>query len=186
MENSSVLYEKNDTKIIKLDNGTYNLFFSIENNKMNLDSIINFDLIKLIYDLNTDICEKVILEKYDENTANISILIKNLFADLGLPQKYSCLQITKSIQNSQNVFDFTIIVPTKKPEWLTNDMEVANIKSIKLISDAVSTNQHKIKFKCLIDFQENIDTPIFIQKVSVMVINKIINRLKQFIENVRV
>ena len=34
MEESSVLYEKNDIKIIKLDNGNYNLFFSIENNKI--------------------------------------------------------------------------------------------------------------------------------------------------------
>ena len=185
MEESSVLYEKNDTKIIKLDNGNYNLFFSIENNKMYLDSIINFDLIKLIYDLNKDICEKVNLEKYDENSATISVLIKNLFEDLGLSQKYSCLEITKSIHNSQIIFDLKTIVPTKKPEWVNNDMELANIKSIKLISNVLN-NQHKVNFKCLIDFQEDIEAPVFVQKVSVMVINKIINRLKQFIENVRV
>ncbi len=180
-----MLYEKNDTKIIKLDNGNYNLFFSIENNKMYLDSIINFDLIKLIYDLNKDICEKVNLEKHDENSATISVLIKNLFEDLGLSQKYSCLLMTKSIQNSRIIFDLTTIVPTNKIEWLTNDMEMANIKSIKLISD-VSNNRNKVNFKCLIDFQEDMEAPVFVQKVSVMVINKIINRLKQFIENVRV
>ena len=185
MDDLSVLYEKNDTKIIKLDNGNYHLFFSIENNNMYLDSVINFDLIKLIYDLNKDICEKVNLEKHDENTATISVLIKNLFEDLGLSQKYSCLQITKSIHNSQIIFDLNTTIPTKKPEWVTNDMELANIKSIKFISD-VSNNRHKINFKCLIDFQENMEAPVFVQKVSVMVINKIINRLKQFIENVRV
>ena len=185
MEDSSVLYEKNDTKIIKLDNGNYNLFFSIENNKMNLDSIINFDLIKLIHDLNKDICEKVNLEKYDEKSAIISVLIKNLFEDLGLSQKYSYLEMTKSVKNSQIIFDLKTIVPIKKPEWVNNDMELANIKSIKLISD-VSNNRHKVNFKCLIDFQEDMEPPVFVQKVSVMVINKIINRLKQFIENVRV
>jgi hypothetical protein len=185
MDDLSVLYEKNDTKIIKLENGNYHLFFSIENNKMYLDSVINFDLIKLIYDLNKDICEKVNLEKHDENTATISVLIKNLFEDLGLSQKYSCLQMTKSIENSQIIFDLTTIVPSKKPEWVTNEMDLANIKSIKFISD-VSNNRHKINFKCLIDFQEDMEAPVFVQKVSVMVINKIINRLKQFIENVRV
>ena len=185
MDESSVLYEKNDTKLIKLDNGNYNLFFSLENNKMYLDSIINFDLIKLIYDLNTDICEKVNLEKHNENSAIILVLIKNLFEDLGLSQKYSCLQMTKSIHNSQIILDLKLIVPTNKPEWLTNDMEMANIKSIKLISD-VSSSRHKINFNCLIDFQEDMEAPVFVQKVSVMVINKIINRLKQFIENVRV
>lgn len=33
MEESSILYEKNGTKIIKMENGNYNLFFSIENKK---------------------------------------------------------------------------------------------------------------------------------------------------------
>jgi hypothetical protein len=152
---------------------------------MYLDTIINFDLIKLIYDLNTDICEKVNLDKQDENTAIISVLIKNLFEDLGLSQKYSCLQITKNIHNSQIILDLKIIIPTNKPEWLTNDMEMANIKSMKLISD-VSKSRHKIKFNFLVDFQEDMEAPVFVQKVSVMIINKIINRLKQFIENVRV
>ena len=108
-----------------------------------------------------------------------------MFEDLGLSQKYSCLQITKSIQNSLIIFDLTTIVPSKKPEWITNDMELANIKSIQFISD-VSNNRHKVNFKCLINFQEDTEAPVFVQKVSVMVINKIINRLKQFIENVRV
>ena len=45
-------------------------------------------------------------------------------------------------------------------------------------------SQHKVDFKCVIDFQEDAEAPVFIQKVSVMIINKIINRLKQFIENV--
>ena len=64
-------------------------------------------------------------------------------------------------------------------------MEMANIKSMKLISD-VSNSRHKIKFNFLVDFQEDMEAPVFVQKVSVMIINKIINRLKQFIENVKV
>ena len=182
MEESSILYEKNGTKIIKMENGNYNLFFSIENKKICLSSVINFDLIKLIYDLNKDICEKVNLEKHDENNAVITVLIKNLFGDLGLPQKYSCLYILKSCQNNTIIFDLTT-KSNERPYWINKDIELANIKSIKLICD-LSGSQHKVDFKCVIDFQEDTEAPVFIQKVSVMIINKIINRLKQFIENV--
>jgi len=184
MESSTILYEKTDTKIIKLNNGSYNLFFSVENPKMYLSSIVNFDLIKLMYDLNKDICEKVTLEKQDENTAVITVLIKNLFKDLGLPQKYSCLNILKSIDKNSVIFDLTTKI-NEKPAWILNDIELANIKSIKLICD-VSNNQHKVDFNCLIGFHEDTESPIFVQKVSIMIINKIVNRLKQFIENVRI
>ncbi len=65
MEKSTILYDKNDTKIIKLENGNYNLLFSIENKNINLCSIINFELIKLIYELNKDVCENMNLDKLD-------------------------------------------------------------------------------------------------------------------------
>jgi hypothetical protein len=107
-----------------------------------------------------------------------------MFKDLGLPQKYSCLQIIKSIQNNSVVFDL-ITKSDIKPDWIPNDVEIADITNIKFVCD-VSSNQHKANFKCLINFKEEIETPIFVQKVSIMIINKIINRLKQFIENVRI
>jgi hypothetical protein len=181
---SSILYDKNETKIIKLDNGNYNIFFSIENKNINLLPIINFSLIKLIYDLNQDICEKVNLENHDDNNGIITVIIKNMFKDLGLPQKYSCLQIIKSVQNNSVVFDL-ITKSGIKPDWIPSDVEIADITNIKFVCDA-SNSQHKVNFKCLINFKEEIDTSIFVQKVSIMIINKIINRLKQFIENVRI
>ena len=123
MESSLILYDKNNTKIVKLYNGNYNIFFSIENKNINLSSVINFSLIKLIYDLNQDICEKVNLENQDENNAIITVIIKNMFKDLGLPQKYSCLQIIKSIQNNSVVFDL-ITKSDIKPDWIPNDVEI--------------------------------------------------------------
>jgi two-component SAPR family response regulator len=107
-----------------------------------------------------------------------------MFKDLGLPQKYSCLQIIKSVQNNSVVFDL-ITKSGIKPDWIPSDVEIADITNIKFVCDA-SNSQHKVNFKCLINFKEEIDTSIFVQKVSIMIINKIINRLKQFIENVRI
>ena len=64
---SKSLMDKNGMKILKLDTDEYNILFSIKNNNFILPSIINFDLIKLIFDLNPDIYEKSILHKNINN-----------------------------------------------------------------------------------------------------------------------
>lgn len=182
---ATILYNKNETKIIKLDNGNYKLFFSIENKNMNMESIINFEFINLIYNLNKDVCENMNLDKLDENNAQITILIKNFFEDLGLPQKYSSFHISRTSNNNKSItFDLSTI-KIKKPKWILSDMELADIKNVQLKCD-FSGSQHKINFTCLIDFKEDTEMPVFVQKVSIMLINRIINRLKQFIENVRI
>lgn len=184
MEESQIIYEKNDTKILKTNSGNYNLTFSIENKKMMMASILNFDLIKLIYDLNQDICEKVNLEKYDETTASITVLLKNFGADLGLPQKYSSLQITRIEKPSFIVFNLATVALNNKPIWINDDLELADIKSIKIVCN--TSLPHKTVINCLIDFQEDANAPAFLQKMTIMMVNKIINRLKQFIENVAI
>ena len=50
-----------------------NLLYSIENQNINLEPLINFELIKLIYELNPDIYEKVVLNKITEEEAQITI-----------------------------------------------------------------------------------------------------------------
>ena len=172
MEESTILYDKNDTKIIKLDDENYNLLFSIENKNINLCSIINFELIKLIYELNKDVCENMNLEKLDENNAQTTILIKNFFEDLGLPQKYTSLHILKTSDNKSITFDFSTI-KIKKPKWVHKDMDLADIKNVQINCD-FSSSQHKINFNCLINFKEEAEMPVFVQKVSIMIINIIV------------
>ena len=61
-----ILLEKDGMKFVKLEKNKYNLSYSIENKTINLEPLINFELIKLIYDLNPDIYEKVIKREIDE------------------------------------------------------------------------------------------------------------------------
>jgi hypothetical protein len=42
-------------KILKKQNGIYNLEFTLKNDKLLIHKIINFDLIKLIYELNNQL-----------------------------------------------------------------------------------------------------------------------------------
>ena len=90
----------------------------------------------------------------------------------------------KTSDNKSITFDFSTI-KIKKPKWVHKDMDLADIKNVQINCD-FSSSQHKINFNCLINFKEEAEMPVFVQKVSIMIINKIVNRLKQFIENVRI
>ena len=83
-DNPKILLEKDGMKFVKLEKNKYNLSYSIENNTINLEKLINFELIKLIYELNPDIYEKVVLTKTDESQAKITLLMKHFFLKLML------------------------------------------------------------------------------------------------------
>lgn len=183
-DNYEVLHNKDGTLILKLGDGCFQIRFSIENKNIMLNSVLNFDLIKLIHDLNKDICEKVELQKLDDSYAIMTLLIKNFFEDLGISQKFSCLQIHRQVVSPQETIFLFSTFTNYKPSWLPSDLELAQIDNISL--KCFCSSPHKVDFECFIQFPNNQNSPAFVQKMSVMIVHKIINRLKQFIENVKI
>jgi hypothetical protein len=179
-----VLHNKEGTFILKLGDGSFQIQFSIENKNILLNSVLNFDLIKLVYDLNKDICEKAELQKLDDSYAIMTLLIKNFFEDLGISQKFSCLQIHRQVVSAQEIIFLFSTFTNYKPSWLPSDLELAYIDNISL--KCICKNPHQVDFDCFIQFPNNQNSPAFVQKMSVMIVHKIINRLKQFIENVKI
>ena len=62
------------------------------------------------------------------------------------------------------------------------DSEPMNMKD--LICNCVSETQHKVNFVVNVIFHENTIVPPFAEKMIGMILFKIFNRLKQFIENI--
>ena len=56
---SKVLYEKDGMRFTKISDKNYNLQFVIENKNIIMANIVDFSLLKLMYDLNVDIYESV-------------------------------------------------------------------------------------------------------------------------------
>ena len=52
---TKIIYEKDGFKFEKLKDNAFNLLFDVENSKLALPSLINFDFVKLVYELNSDI-----------------------------------------------------------------------------------------------------------------------------------
>lgn len=178
-----ILIEKDGMKFVKLEKNKYNLSYSIENKTINLEPLINFELIKLIYELNPDIYEKVVLTKIDESEAKITLLMKHFFNDLGIPQKYSHMSLQKKF-TEQGVNFVGASIFSEKPTYIPSDVELLPINNLNI--DCTVVSPHKVNFNCVIIFNNVLIVPPFIEKIMGIIVNKVFIRLKQFIENVKI
>jgi len=179
-----------DFQIKKIISGEYNIHFYLENNNIQLDNIIDFHLIKLLYELNQDIYEKIDLKILDNTQATLLAVNKHLFQDLGISQKYTHLKINKNIIKHDNkiIFDLQTVKTKQDEEPLSHlipkKAERLPIEHFIIVCNVI--NKHKIEIA--IDFKIDTDTielPVFVESALCKIFIKMFKRVKQFIENIR-
>jgi hypothetical protein len=183
MDNNIILFNKDGFLFKKMDSHCYKVEFTMENKNILLANIIDFNLIKLIYDLNPDVYESSNIEHLNENECIINLLMKHFFEDLGLPQRFSFMHINRNIKDNQITFHCQTI-KTHRPPNMPPDAELFNIDQMITICDIITP--HKITFNFNIIFNPNMNVPPFAEKIIGTIVRKIFNRVKQFIENVTI
>jgi hypothetical protein len=168
----------------KVNIGEYKIHFNLENNNIQLNNIIDFHLLKLLYDLNRDIYEKIDLKILDKNEAILLAINKHLFQDLGITQKYSLLKIKKNIFTKENkiVFDLQSIKETHQVP-VPEKAEQMPIEKFTIVCNVI--NEHKIEV--IIDFKIDIglfQMPDFVENALRKIFIKMFKRIKQFIDNI--
>ena len=182
MDSECVLFDKDGFKFIRVRKNHYKLTFNIENNNIIISKIIDFNLIKLIYDLNQDVYEKVNIEKINDNEIIATLLMKHFFEDLGLPQRFSFIRMIKIEEEKKIIFNSKSI-KTHRPPNMPEDSELMAIQDLTCICDIITP--HKIRFTFNVLFENNMSVPPVAEKLVGLILYKIFNRVKQFIENVR-
>jgi hypothetical protein len=177
----AVLFDKEGFKFVRIKKNNYKLTFVMENKNIILSKIIDFNLIKLIYDLNNDVYEYANLDKLNENEAIITLLMKHFFADLGLPQRFSFLHMKKIVEERRITFNSQSI-KSHRPEGMPEESRLMAIKDMTSICDIITP--HKVYFSFNITFDEEMNIPPFAEKMVGLISHKIFKRVKQFIENV--
>jgi hypothetical protein len=138
---------------------------------------------KLIYDLNPDIYIQSSIEKLSENEAIVTLLLKHLFEDIGLPQKYSYVHMKKIVEQNSVSF-ISQSIRSHRPKGIPENAELMSIDHLECICNIESP--HKINFIFEVKFDQKRRTPpLFVQKMIGVIMNKIFKRVKQFIENLR-
>ena len=181
--NSKVLFEKDNMKFTKITDKKYCMTFSMENQNIVLANVIDVNLIKLIYDLNPDVYESVLLEKINEDESVVTLLLKHFFEDLGLPQKYSYLHIKKTCTKDTIIFNSQTIQSSRPKNMPINAVRVAMKENIGICE---IITPHKVNFSFTVLFEDNVIIPAFMEKMIGVILNKTFNRVKQFIENISI
>lgn len=180
------IIEKQGFKIVKINKNKFNLTFDISNQNIILPQIINFDLIKLIYTLNSGVFEMVKLEKNNEHNENNELivysLLKDIYEDLGLSQLYLYATIKQIDTQDNTVITFTCNCSDKKLSTYPDDAEYLRVDNILIQFHII--NNHFILVNCDINLLEKHNIPIFGEKIIGNIIHNIFKNVKQFIENI--
>lgn len=182
MDLAVTLFDKDGFKFSCIKKNHYSLTFTMENNKIILSKIIDFNLIKLIYDLNPDVYEKVNIETLNNDEVILTLLMKHFFEDLGLPQRYSFIHM-KKIHEEDKIKFIAQSIKSHKPEGMPEDAELMALQNMIAICDIITP--HKVNFSFNVIFDGEMNFPPFAEKMVGMILHKIFKRVKQFIENVR-
>jgi len=177
-----IIHQKNGIVIKLLDKNKYELSFEIENNNIILKKLLNFQLMRIIYEVNKDIFDDFSLDIYSDNEADIYLSFKHFFEDLGFQKRYNLLHV--NMHNDTNSVIFT--ANTRYNTTLKHANSNANATILPIDNLQITCNienAHKIKIVNVITFNTSFEIPGFVEKMSVQIFNKIFLRIKQFIEN---
>jgi hypothetical protein len=177
------IIEKPGFTMERIDKNKYLATFSIENNKVYLKKIINFNLMQILYEVNKDVFDDFKYKHVDDNCVESYFLIKHFFSDFGLPQKYSHTNVEKIEDLENNSVLFICKNSTTNILNIPNKGEMMNLDYMFL--KCKFTNDHKIELVCHIFFRE-MDIPAFVEKMSGIIISKMFIKVKQFIENIAI
>ena len=182
---TALIINKDGFQITKQCKNQYSVSFSLENTKIRIPEIINFDFIKVIYDLSPDLFEFTSLEKINDTEAILVLLVKPLFEDLGVSQKYLKLHMTCTRNKSSIVFvSRTLINQTiinnQTPFYIPEDAELVNV--VNITNEFVIHSPHKIDVFNTILLDDDIVIPPFVDKIVGSLLSKLFIRVKQFID----
>jgi hypothetical protein len=159
------IIEKNGLVFVKLNPNKFNLTFDVNNTNIMLSTIINFDLIHLMEQLNPNIFESITLQLCEDGkNGKMDILLRDIFCDLGLSQYYLALNIHKyDNETNKIIFRFVTSTNTNANLMYPDKVELLPIQCINLQFHIV--NCHSIKINCDIDLIEHHNIPSFSEKM---------------------
>jgi len=162
----------------KLSHNQYELAFSLENNNMYLPGIVNLEFVKVIYSLSSEIFSDVHLEKINDNEGILLILIKPLFKELGVRQRFMYFHV-KRIQHGNTIVIESQTIRTERPDSVPANAELINVDSFT--NEFIFHSPHKVDVVNKIILGNDVVIPPFVDKVMKTLVVRIFKRVKEFI-----
>lgn len=182
LSENKIVCQKKDI-LLTLNNNTkiYNLNFNTSSKNFDLQNYINFNIYKLLFELNKDVVESIdIIKELSINQANILIIFKEIGDSIKIPKNYIYITIHKNIINNEIIFESVnndnVSDIKNKINGCSKSICEYSVLKIKNFNNILNFNY---SFKFNIAFQES----KFINNIISLLIKKVFYKLKLFIEN---
>ena len=166
--------------LVRIATNKYRMTTTIENKNIYMKNLLNFNLINLLYQTNLDKFDKINLNIINEEDANVFLLMKHLFKEMGLKQRYFCFDIKKV--ELENGISFIL---TQNAEYgkQVNDCSNAHLMPIKhMLYNFELVSLHKLKMTQYMNFDPEVGLPSFLEPVFGLITKTMLKQMKQFIE----
>lgn len=187
---NTLLYSREGFQFNKIQDkekeNQYCLSFQIDNPYIILEKIVDIHLIELLYKLNEDLYEFTNIVKIDENSAIITTLMKNLFEDLGLPQRYSHVKVNRTRKRNDMITFTCETIPHIKRDLLAIPEHAELVLIQTMQCDCIIIAAHHMKVNCTLTLEHSMQFPEMVEKIIGLIMFKIFKRLKQFINNISI
>lgn len=182
LSQNKIICSKKDIFLI-LNNNTkiYNLKFNTLSSNIDLQKYTNFNIYKLLFELNKDIIESIeIIELLSDDEANILIILKEIGDTIKIPKNYIYVTINKKYNNNEIIFESV------------NNNNIENIKNKTIgcnrtISEhsvlKIINNNNILNFNYEFKFNMILQESYFVNNIISLLIKKVFYKLKLFIEN---
>jgi hypothetical protein len=189
----------------------YNLSFNINNinpNKINFENLLNHNIYSLLEKINPELIDKIhILKVYNDDAADIIIILKNLVKDLGIKQKYILFYTKRKIDLENNIIYYSnydinfmdvdlayhytdMLKLDKNYEPLiyylgSIQIKIKNIKITDIYTKINEINNVDLEFDTKFQLLMEDEVPLHMQDIIGLMIKKLFYNLKQFIDKLK-
>lgn len=179
---NKIICSKKDI-ILTLNNNTknYNINFNTLSSNIDLQKYTNFNIYKLLFELNKDIIESIeIIDLLSDDEANILIILKEIGDTIKIPKNYLYLTINKIYNNNEILFESTNNdnIDKIKNKIIGCNKTISEYSVLKIIN-----NDNKLIFNYEFNFKMLIQQSKFVNNIIALLIKKVFYKLKLFIEN---
>ena len=179
-----VIVNKKSLQVIKNKTNDYSILYTMKNHHIYLPQIINFTFIQLIYQLNKEVFEDYHIQQISETEAKVYILVKHYFKELGLPRRYTYLNVKVTKTETDIFYTFETNYDELPPEEAKKPNDVSLLPMDNMCVNYHIIDQHNVEARHDIKFSTKFDIPEFMEKFSLTLFSKMFIRTKQFIENI--
>lgn len=169
-------------KLYRLQTNKYRIDTGVSNPNIYMEHLLNFKLIELFYNTNINQFEKIHMEQIHENKARVFLLVKHLFASMGVKQRYISFDIYRYPSVGSCIFH---LVANPDFGHQHNDCSNASLLPIKEIYYTFTLEtQHSMSVTQFLFFEEEAHIPAFLESIFGLVVKQMTKNTMKFISSI--